>query len=93
MRRQLLDILACPIDKHYPLELHELSSQGEMILDGVLSCSQCGRYYPIIDEIPIMLPDELRDRKEDMDFLTKWAEQLPATIVYGGLPVHLERKS
>ena len=91
MRRKLLDILACPIDKYYPLELYELTSQSDTIVDGALVCTKCGRYYPIIDEIPIMLPDELRDHKEDLGFLTKWAGRLPTKIVYEGVPVHLER--
>ena len=62
MQRKLLDILACPIDKHYPLQLMEFNTKEEVILDGVLLCSQCGRYYPIIDEIPVMLPDDLRTK-------------------------------
>lgn len=93
MRRKLLDILACPIDKYYPLELYELNTKEEVILDGVLACTKCGRYYPIIDEIPIMLPDDLRNQKEDLDFLAKWADKLPHNIVYAGKPVHLEEKA
>lgn len=92
MRRKLLDILACPIDKHYPLELYELSANGEIIVDGALACTKCGRYYPIIDEIPIMLPDEMRNHKEEVDFLAKWADKLPGKIVYEGRPFHLEPK-
>ena len=93
MKRKLLDILACPIDKHYPLELIELKSEGEdVISEGVLLCSECQRFYPIIDEIPIMLPDDLRRRKEDLEFLSRWAEKLPEQVVYGGKPNHLEKK-
>ena len=28
-----------------------------IVKDGVLFCSRCSRFFPIIDEIPIMLPD------------------------------------
>src|SRR5215510_4481970 len=59
MKRKLLDILACPIDKHYPLQMVELRTNGEIVVDGVLVCSECRRYFPIIDEIPVMLPDDL----------------------------------
>ncbi len=90
MKRKLLDILACPIDKHYPLELFELKSEGELIVDGVLVCTQCSRFYPIIDEIPVMLPDDLRNKNEDLDFLTKYREKLPEKIVKLGKPYHLE---
>ncbi|MEM1524708.1 MAG: Trm112 family protein [Nitrososphaerales archaeon] len=92
MKRKLLDILACPIDKHYPLELIELNVSDETIIDGILFCSKCGRYYPIMDEIPIMLPDDLRDEKEDLDFLKKWMEKIPEKILYNGKPHHLNRK-
>jgi uncharacterized protein YbaR (Trm112 family) len=86
MKRKLLDILACPIDKHYPLELLEFNVKEEIVVDGVLLCSQCGRYYPIIDEIPVMLPDDLRNKKEDIGFLEKWRAKLPEGTVHGGKP-------
>jgi len=86
MQRKLLDILACPMDKSYPLELLEFNGKGDVILDGVLSCSQCGRYYPITDEIPVMLPDNLRNRKEDLEFLERWKSKLPDRLVHGGKP-------
>lgn len=89
MRRKLLDILACPIDKHYPLKLMEFKVDGEKVVDGVLLCEKCGRYYPIIDEIPVMLPDNLRNRKEDIDFLTRWKSALPEAVVREGLPHNL----
>jgi len=90
MRRKLLDILACPIDKHYPLQLLEFSTKDpDVIVDGALLCDSCGRYYPIIDEIPVMLPDELRSRKEDLEFLTRWKDRLPKQVVTAGKPVHL----
>jgi uncharacterized protein len=90
MKRKLLDILACPIDKHYPLELFELKSEGELIVDGALFCSECGRFYPIVEEIPVMLPDDLRNRSEDLDFLNKYKDNLPDKIVKTGKPSHLE---
>ncbi len=91
MKRNLLDILACPIDKHYQLKLIDINSKDDIIIDGVLLCSKCNRYYPIIDEIPVMLPDELRKHKEDIEFLSKWVKELPNEIVYSGRPVHLEK--
>jgi uncharacterized protein YbaR (Trm112 family) len=90
VQRKLLDILACPIDKHYPLGLLEFNVKGNLIVDGVLTCSQCGRYYPIIDEIPVMLPDNLRNRKEDLGFLERWVAKLPEGVVHGGKPWSLQ---
>jgi uncharacterized protein len=90
MKRKMLDILACPIDKHYPLELFEVNTEGDLIVDGAMFCTQCGRFYPIIDEIPVMLPDDLRKKSEDVDFLTKYRDKLPEKIVKQGKPVHMD---
>lgn len=87
MQRKLLDILACPIDKHYPLEMLEFVIRGsDVVVEGVLLCPECGRYYPIVDEIPVMLPDNLRNRKEDVGFLEKWSSKLPDKVIHGGKP-------
>ncbi|HXQ91647.1 MAG TPA: Trm112 family protein [Nitrososphaerales archaeon] len=90
MKRKLLDILACPLDKHYPLELFEINSEDDTIVDGALFCTECTRFYPITDEIPVMLPDDLRNKSEDIDFLTKFRDKLPEKIVRQGKPVHLQ---
>ncbi|HZA69547.1 MAG TPA: Trm112 family protein [Nitrososphaeraceae archaeon] len=91
----MLDILACPIDKYYPLELIEIDTAEDkttnenVIKEGVLFCSQCSRFYPIIEEIPVMLPDELRDKEKDIQFLQKWHEKIPSKIIKNGHPWHL----
>lgn len=91
----MLDILACPIDKYYPLELIEIDTVEDKIInenvikEGVLFCSQCSRFYPIIEEIPVMLPDELRDKEKDIQFLQKWHEKIPSKIIKNGNPWHL----
>ena len=89
MNKKMMEILACPMDKHFPLEIIEISSKDEIISEGVIFCSECSRFYPIVDEIPIMLPDELRDKNQDMEFLKKNAKSLPEKIVNKGLPWHL----
>lgn len=129
----MLDILACPIDKNYPLELIELNvkelendkikknhhplnsdennnigkknkNSGEgnkvneikhhdekviVVIDGILYCKKCSRFYPIIDEIPIMLPDELREKEKDLQFLKKWKHTIPEEILTQSNPWHL----
>ena len=96
MKKSMIDILACPVDKHYPLELFELDvfAQDDLrseaiINEGVLFCNKCLRYYPIIDEIPIMLPDELRERQADINFLQKWKNKLPDKVIRDGNPWHM----
>ena len=84
-----MDILACPIDKNHPLELHEIKEKNNVISEGVLFCPKCSRFYPIIEEIPIMLPDELRDKKLEINFLKNNKENLPEKIITKANPWHL----
>ena len=39
------------------------------IESGLLFCRECKRWYPIIDTIPQMLPDEFRNEKKEIEFL------------------------
>jgi uncharacterized protein YbaR (Trm112 family) len=132
MKKNMLDILACPLDKNYPLELIELNvkelekedkvkenyhplnndennpivkknnngggnkaneikrkEKVIIVIDGILYCKKCSRFYPIIDEIPIMLPDELREKEKDLQFLTKWKHSIPEEILTNSNPWHL----
>ena len=89
MNKTMMDILACPIDKNHPLELFEIKEKDDVILEGALFCKKCSRFYPIIEGIPIMLPDELRDKKQEIDFLKNYKEKLPEKIITQGNPWHL----
>lgn len=89
MQRSLIEMLACPADRSYPLELLEFEASGETIRQGVMLCKACGRYYPIVDEIAVMLPDELRSKKEDLEFLQRWKESLPEAVLAQGKPWNL----
>jgi uncharacterized protein YbaR (Trm112 family) len=101
MKKSMLDILACPIDKHYPLELFEINIKKDnynnddynnsniVVTEGILFCTKCSRFYPIVDEIPVMLPDELREKQTDIDFLHQWNEKIPEKILRHGNPWHL----
>ena len=89
MNRKMLEILACPIDKFHPLELFENKLDDEKIAEGALYCQKCSRFFPIIDEIPIMLPDELRDKKQEVEFLKRNIKELPDKILKQASPWHL----
>jgi uncharacterized protein YbaR (Trm112 family) len=95
MKKSMLELLACPIDKHYPLELFEINVKDDkddedaIIIDGILFCNKCYRFYPIIDEIPVLLPDELREKQKDIDFLNKWYNKIPSKVVNEGNPWHI----
>src|SRR5260370_16531162 len=89
LKRRLMEILACPIDKHYPLELHVFEEKEE-IAEGLLVCPQCDRWYPISDEIPQMLPDDLREAKEDLEWLRRWKDQVPDKVLPQQKPSNLQ---
>jgi hypothetical protein len=36
-----------------------------------------------------MLPDELREKEKDIEFLKKWQEKIPSKITKNGFPWHL----
>jgi uncharacterized protein len=51
---QLLEILACPSPDHAPLKV---GSPDDPAAD-FLTCTECGRAYPVRDGIPVLLLDE-----------------------------------
>lgn len=60
MKRDLMEILACPICKN-PLELTVEEENEREVITGSLHCNTCIERYPIKDAIPNLLPPELRD--------------------------------
>jgi uncharacterized protein len=68
---------------------NDLSNNDIIIEEGILFCNSCSRFYPIVEEIPIILPDELRDKNKDLEFIKKWTDSLPEKVVKKALPWHL----
>jgi len=56
---------------------------------GLIVCNKCGRWYPITDEIPVMLGDSQRNPRDDLNFLKLFEKQVPTEILYKGKPTHL----
>ncbi len=56
MKKNLMDILACPVCKHHPLELKIDKEDSKEVLAGSIRCAKCKIDYPIEDGIPNMLP-------------------------------------
>lgn len=52
--KQLLDILACPSEDHAPLRAGTATDPDA----DALTCTVCGREYPVRDGIPVLLLDE-----------------------------------
>jgi|Deesub1362B_J571_1020462.scaffolds.fasta_scaffold00110_66 uncharacterized protein YbaR (Trm112 family) len=61
MKRETLDILACP-ECRGDLELRVKEESDEEILEGELICKNCGEIYPIRDGIPDLRPKEMREK-------------------------------
>jgi uncharacterized protein YbaR (Trm112 family) len=91
IKKKLMDILACPIDKHHPLELRVFEKKEE-ISEGVIICPKCLRWYPIREEIPEMLPDELRKEEDELPFMRKWKNKFPEKILREGRPFQIKKK-
>ena len=60
MRKDLMEILVCPVCKG-ELTLTVDSEQDEEIVEGVLYCAACNERYPIEDSIPNLIPPDMRE--------------------------------
>ena len=60
MKRELLDILACPVCKG-DLEISVAEENATEIVSGSLYCPACKTNYPVVDTIPNLLPPEKHD--------------------------------
>ena len=59
MRKDLINILACPLCKE-PLVLRVYEEDEQEVIKGALLCDKCHESYPIEDAIPNLLPPQLR---------------------------------
>ena len=55
MKRELMDMLACPMCKG-DLKLGVTDENETEIVSGSLYCPRCDAHYPIVDTIPNLLP-------------------------------------
>ena len=104
MKRWLMDILACPAKEcRNELELVVYQSRQiksddeevEEIEEALITCPKCHRWYPVIDGIACMLPDENRlndevQKKYETAFLERWKSKIPSDILKKGKPFGLE---
>lgn len=105
LKRWLMEILACPAkDCRSELQLEAYVSRSiktekgdvEEIDEALITCPKCGRWYPVIDGIACMLPDDLRmadkQRAEEVAFLARWKDRIRPDILNNGRPFGLEHK-
>jgi uncharacterized protein YbaR (Trm112 family) len=63
MRKDMMEILVCPVDKG-TLTLTVVKEDGNEVVEGSLHCAKCNETYPIQDTIPNLLPPDLRRQME-----------------------------
>ena len=79
MTESFAEKLCCPIDKNdLDMRVFVKHENGE-IIEALLTCPECNRYYPVIYGIPIMTPDEYRDKSIEASTLKKWGVSLETT--------------
>jgi uncharacterized protein YbaR (Trm112 family) len=59
----LLEVLACPAEHHAPLRLGGQDDPNAPSL----TCTECGRVFPIRDGIPVLLLDEATSGGPSLD--------------------------
>ena len=132
MKYRLMDLLACPMCRNFPLELHVIeeerheertvngkpplcelycSYKGSFIKDmektppcnecikleiktAVIYCRKCGRWYPVIEYIPHMMPDYIREeeKEKELSFLEKYSDKIPDYIKFRAQPYNLSNR-
>jgi uncharacterized protein YbaR (Trm112 family) len=81
MKRELLPLLRCPMDRDAGLELivfaETAGGAGAEVLEGALVCRACGRWHAILDGVPHLVRDGLRMAELEFDLLRRHAAKLP----------------
>ena len=77
MKKDLLKKLCCPQDKEDLIVDIFKEDENEEVIEGILVCPSCRRYYPIIFSIPIMTPDEYRQTELEAPLMQKWGIESP----------------
>ncbi|MEM3671439.1 MAG: Trm112 family protein [Thermoprotei archaeon] len=76
MNPTLMDILQCPECTSPQLGLVTAEQKDGEIWLAVIVCKACKRWYPVINGIPHMLPDEMR-QSEDKAFVSSNGHRFP----------------
>lgn len=76
MKSNLVNKLCCPFDKK-DLDLKVfVKDMDDNIIEGLFTCTHCKRYYPIVFGVPIMSPDEYRQKELEIGVLKRWDNKL-----------------
>ena len=79
MQPSLIQKLCCPFDKKDLRVEVFVRDTNDNIVEGMLTCTHCRRYYPVVYGIPVMTPDEYRQPELEAPILRRWKGQLSGT--------------
>ncbi|MBM3279378.1 MAG: methyltransferase domain-containing protein [Candidatus Handelsmanbacteria bacterium] len=92
MRYRLLELLACPRCRQpFVMEVfeHSRDQSGEELVEQGLLKSSCGAWYPIVDGIPVILPNALNIYSQ---FAERYRDRLPSWQFSAGEIAQFERE-
>lgn len=81
IKNEFLDYIEDIKSKEVETLLPEIIFLNKLLVDseietGVLFCNNCHRWFPIMDSIPRMLPDEYRSKEKELEFLNAHKDTL-----------------
>jgi len=62
------------------------------VREGLLVCGRCGRWFPVgnnVETIPELMPDDLRERDKELEWMRRWAAKIPEKTLRKGEPFSL----
>jgi SAM-dependent methyltransferase/uncharacterized protein YbaR (Trm112 family) len=92
----LIEKLRCPVcPEEAPLVIHDVFVQNvkEEILEGMLLCKTCGRWFRISEGVADLVRDELREVMEDKAFLSECQDILDEDFLSHAFPTSLNKSS
>ena len=72
MRLKTINKLCCPFDNRDLTLQVFVKDINENILEGILTCTECKRKYPVVYGVPIMSPDEYRQIGLEQPIMEQW---------------------
>lgn len=80
MTKKFVEKLCCTFDKSdLNLEVFTEDAEGK-IHEGLFTCPECNRLYPVVHGVPLMIPDDYRQLTLERPFFEKWNDRLSLEV-------------
>ncbi len=81
--QDLIELMACPVCGGEQFRLRVDEQEGEVIVEGQLTCARCQRWYRVIDDIPAMMPEGLASSLRAADSAWEpWRETMEEFLIW-----------